>query len=269
MGGLNRRELLRPFFIMAFLITCSLFLNFEYLTPKSLVYLQHFENQYFRRKKPKKYITPSAYALAIDNGGKLLFSTYDAQTNSFHDVYYIKTHDDIWKMKHLYIQEGSSQGHYIDHLVRDENNQLVKENSYTTYFFPELLIDFSFKKKGDLPFEHRSLSSLYSMMQYSTPLYQGHTSKVQTQFFFKMLMPFASFLVVIACAPFCIIFSRKLPIFMIYAMSVFGIITFFTLMDAAVILGEHHLFPPLLTIATPFVLSFAGFGLKFIKTYSQ
>lgn len=268
-SGLKKTALLRPFFIMASFITVSIFLNFEYMIPNSLDYLEDFENQHFKKTISQNYESPSTYVLAMENGGKFIFSKYDTQSKCFKDVFFIQSQDKIWKMKFLKIDTAIPEGHYVEHLVRNENNLLIEEQSYEKHLFPNLNLDFSIKNHTQIPFEHRSISSLYSNILHPTSFYQENISKIQTQFFFKLCMPFISFLVIIACAPFCMTFSRRLPIFMVYAMSMFGIIAFFTVMDAAVILGENHIFPPFLTIAIPFLMCLGGFGLKFINTCSK
>lgn len=268
-GGLKKTELLRPFFTLASFITLIILLNFEYVTPYSLEYLEQFENQHFKKDIPQDYTTPSTYVLPLENGGKFIFSKYNAQNTCFEDVFYIQSQDDLWKIKFLIIENNKAIGHFVEHLIRDEHLLLVENKSYETYIFSDLIIDLPIRKKTSIPFEHRSISSLYSLIAHSSHLYQENASKIHTQLFFKLCIPFVSFLVIIACAPFCMIFSRKLPIFMIYAMSIFGIIAFFTVIDAAVILGENHIFPPILAISLPFLLCLGSFGLKFINTYSK
>jgi lipopolysaccharide export system permease protein len=268
-GGLKKIELLRPFFILASFITVVLFLNFEFTIPSSLNYLENFENKHFKKNISNNFDFPSTYCIPIENGGKLIFSKYLTLTKTFEDVFYIQSQDEIWKIKTLKTSDSYSEGFYVEHLIRDENDLLIKGRSYERLIFPGLIIDLSFRKKAILPFEHRSLSSLYSLMSSLNPLYLENAFRIQTQFFFKLFMRFISFLVIIACAPFCMTFSRRLPIFMIYAMSIFGVVAFFTVMDTAVILGENHLFLPFLAITTPFLLGFGGFGLKFINTYSK
>jgi lipopolysaccharide export system permease protein len=268
-GGLKKIQLLRPFFLLAFLITLLTFFNFEWMIPRSLDYLETFENKYFRKNVSQNFSSPSAYCIFLDHGGKIFFRSHHISTHSLEDVFYVESLDSIWKMQSLTLYPDSAKGSYVEHLVRDDQGLLVKDHSYDTHLFSHLIINLSSRKKMEIPFEHRSLFSLYSFMRAKSPLYQENASKIQTHFFFKLVMPFISFLVIIACAPFCMIFSRKLPIFMIYAMSIFGVVAFFTMMDTAVILGENHLLSPLLAITIPFLLCLGGFGLKFINTYSK
>lgn len=266
-GGLNPRQILAPFFVVASVISMVVFLNFEYCIPHSLDYLERFENQYFKKKTLKNYEKRSAYSLVLQDGSTLLFSCYHKKEQTFEDVFYLPDKNEIWKMKTLKLQVNGPEGFFVDHLVKNPENLLIQKGSYEKKAFPHLVVDFSVRKKTALPFEHQSVSALRSLIKNNTSLYQAHASRIKTQLYIKLFTPFISFLVILCIAPFCMIFSRRLPILLLYAMSIFGLITFFTILDAAVILGENNYFPPLIAVATPFVCSVVVFGRNFIKNH--
>ncbi|MEI8300115.1 MAG: LptF/LptG family permease [Chlamydiota bacterium] len=264
-AGLNPKRILMPFFIIASVISMLIFLNFECCIPRSLDYLENFENQYFKKKSLKNYAKRSAYSLALPNGNQLIFACYHDKDQIFEDVFYLCDKNEVWKMKTLSLQTNQPEGCFVDHLVKDSKNLLIQKASYEKKVFPNLVVDFSIRKKTTLPFEHQSLSSLYSLIKTNNSLYQTHASKIKTQLYMKLFTPFISFLAILAISPFCMIFSRRLPILLLYGMSIFGLITFFMILDAAVILGENNYFPPLIAVATPFICGLLGFGKNFIK----
>lgn len=264
-GGLNKLILLRPLFLTALLVAMVLFVNFESITPRALAYLEMFEHQNFKKPSAHNYAKTSAYRLSIDQSTFLLFSKYHVQDQYFEDVYYIRAPEDIWKMKRLELTEQGSAGHYVEHLVRDAQNLLIKEHSYPYLLFPHLQIDPSFYKQADIPLEQKSLSSLYALLQNNASTPSIASAPALTQLMFKLSTPFISFLLIIACAPFCMNFSRKLPIFMIYAMSIFGVIAFFIIMDACVILGENKTVNPYIIISMPYLVILLCFFGKFNK----
>lgn len=263
-GGVKKTSLTKPPFILAILLSALLLINFEKYIPDSLTYLERFENQNFKTNTAQEYSKPSAYAFAVESGGKLFFSKYIEEKKLFEDVYYFLSPREFWKMKSLDISGEIPIGFFVDHLTADKNKLLVKENSFPKKTFPHLTIDFSARKKAALPFEHRSLSSLWLLLRDKSLVYQEHAPKIKTQLFNKIAISFSTFLVILGVIPFCLIFSRRLPIFMIYAISIFGLIAFFTLMDAAVILGENKVFPTYIAII-PMIFSLVLLGWNFIK----
>src|SRR5581483_5803542 len=120
-------------------------------------------------------------------------------------------------------------------------------------------------RKGFIPIENRSLSELYKL-GFKEKSSSYAKTELRTQFFYKSIMPFLSLIVVFAVSPFCVFYARKIPIFFIYAMALFGYITFFTLMDASVILGENHIVSPFLAVFAPFALCSAASFWKFYRT---
>lgn len=266
-GGLNKLQLLRPFFTVAFFIAALLLINFEYVLPKALTYLDSFEHKNFKKESSEDYSITSTYHVPLGEHSTLIFAKYDYKKECFEDVYYIEHPDSIWKMKRLQMNGNAPQGFDVEHLIRDPNSLLIKQQEYDSLCFQKLPINLLETQRQITPCEQKSLSSLYNLVRNPSSLSQMLLPMALTQLSFKLSVPFISFLFIIACTPFCITFSRKLPIFMIYAMSIFGVITFFIVMDAAVILGENQIFSPWIAVALPYLICLAGFGRKFIKTY--
>ncbi|MBM3191185.1 MAG: LptF/LptG family permease [Chlamydiae bacterium] len=268
-GGLSRRQILFPFFTLATCISLLLFFNAEQGLPGALDYLENFENLHFKKKTQKNYNKRGAYALALPEGGKLIFALYNAANQTFEDVFYIKNPHDIWKMKSLHLHPPYPEGLYVEHLVKTPSKGLTLDSSYEKKVFSDLVVDFTIRKKATLSFEGASLSSLFSLFLHKPPLYYLQKAPILTHLYLKALTPFISFLTLYALAPFCMIFSRKLKIFILYAMSIFGLVLFFIVLDAAVILGENQKLAPLVAIATPFVLGILGCGRIFTKKHTN
>ena len=90
-------------------------------------------------------------------------------------------------------------------------------------------------------------------------------AEIATILFYKLAIPFACLLAVLAPAPFSIRFGRHLPIFLIFALSLFGMISFFTIVNSTIILGKSQIVPPLIAIGSAPLLAFLIFGRKYAQ----
>ena len=117
-----------------------------------------------------------------------------------------------------------------------------------------------------VPIENRKVSQLIKVLQHKELISKRIAHEVLTHLSFKLITPLLSLLVVIAIAPFCIRYTRSVPVFYIYSAGLFGFIAFYTLMDSCTILGAHGTLPPLLAILAPFGLCSTLFSWNFAKT---
>jgi lipopolysaccharide export system permease protein len=90
-------------------------------------------------------------------------------------------------------------------------------------------------------------------------------SKIMTALYWKLTIPWLSLLAIIAPAPFCVRFSRQTPIFFIYMASLFGLLAFYMLMDAAQVVAKRQVIPPVWAICGPFIVLSAYVGWRFHK----
>lgn len=157
-------------------------------------------------------------------------------------------------MKYLDAKQNPAAGRYVDHLVRTPQGFFEKKESFETHAFPEIVREDSYGRRGHIPLENRSLTELFRM-GFREKCASYMKMELLTQFYYKCTMPFLSLLAVIAAAPFCIRNTRGSSLFFLYAVALFGYIALFTLMDAAMILGENRLAYPAVAILLPFALS--------------
>jgi len=264
-SGVKLKKLLSPFFLVACFCTCFNYFNGEYLLPNSLNYLDKFHYSHFKHMQKGRKREP-VHVLFLKDNSKLIYQTYDKEKKVFFDVIWLSSSDDIWRIKYLQADLEKPIGQYVDHLKRNSQGFFEREESYNSLLFKQIQWDRNMPRKGYIPFENRSISELFRLLHHKKTASIYEAKEIMTRLCFKCVIPLLPFLVLIAITPFCIRYSRNLPIFFIYAFGLFGYISFFTLMDSAVILGENNVFPPLVAILTPFLGCAAGFGWKFIKT---
>ena len=116
--------------------------------------------------------------------------------------------------------------------------------------------------------EALSLSALQQKLSALQAIFSEKEARLVTTYYYKLAIPWLCLLAIIAPAPFCIAFNRALPQFFIYALSLFGLVTFYLIMNAAMILGERQVMAPALAIWIPFAIFFLFFGIRYYRKVS-
>ncbi len=263
-SGMRLKTLLRPFIIVGLLGTAVLYLNTEFFIPDALSELRHMSDKYASKRK-KKIKNMSVEHVSLEDGTTLLFQKYDTAENSFSDAFWIKSSKDIYKIQNLYPGTAVATGKKVTHLMRDASGEFVQKEVFETRQFPEI----QFNRKALLdtitPVEEFSLSSLLKKFPtHGNPLNEKE-SRVMSTYYQKLAMPWLCLIAVIGPAPFCVRFSRHLPVFFIYAFSIFGLVAFYLVMDAAVVLGERQVLSPEVAIWAPFIFLSCLFGWRFAR----
>ncbi|KPK33179.1 MAG: hypothetical protein AMS24_02060 [Chlamydiae bacterium SM23_39] len=260
MGGISKYKFSIPFFFIAYLLSMISYYNLEYLSPNSYDKIEKFKNDYVRKEKRKK---TSLSTILLKDNTKIIYQKYDYSKKQLLDVFYIKSSDDIWHIKYLNT-EKPYMGYFADHFKRDNSGKLKKIKSFKNYSF-----DLSKKVSSSfLPIEKKAISQLF--LQYINKKFISNKEKavLLTNLNFKIASPLIYFLIVLSIFPFCIKFSRSNKSFLIFAISIFSFIFFYTLMDAMIILAENNIGSPFWITWSPYILSFIIFSFKFFNKNS-
>jgi lipopolysaccharide export system permease protein len=255
-SGIPMRKIMRPFFLLA--LFCSLigYSNEEVFLPKSAAALSNTKYSYTQnplKKLKKKQFT----LLALADSSKLVYQSFDPNTNRFFDVYWIRSFDDIWHMKYLSADPAKPVGEYMDHIVRNKEGFLEKAESIDKGLVSSLFWSTKELHKKQSAVRYQKLSELFSLMWNNTNHSLHFRGEMATYLFRKLAMPLLPFLVLIGVFPFCVTYSRSTPFFLIYGLSLFCFIVFFTLLNAMVIIGSNHVLPPYVAIFLPFLFLFS------------
>lgn len=253
-SGLKIRTLLRPFLIFGLTCTAFIYLNMEYFIPRALTELRHIhDKKSLEKDKKSKNIT--AKHVALKDNTFLLFQNYDHALHRFFDVYWIKSADDVYRMKFLHPEQQIPTGEFVEHFTRNKSGELTKMATFESKQMPELkfnkkvLLD-SLTEPEELP-----LSVLWKKHQENAGKIMGEKeASIDAVLFRKMAIPWICLIAVIAPIPFCIRFSRDQSSFLLYAISIFGLLSCFLILDAAWVLAERQVLPPAWVIGVPFAL---------------
>lgn len=260
--GISLRTLLRPFLIVSLFVTGFVYINTEFFLPAAMNELKHIQEGR-SRKKIKYQDMLAAQHIILEDGSTFLFQSYHTEENRFFDVYWIRNVNDIYRMKYLTVS-APPVGYSVDHLVRNSKNELATAESLPTHRFPHLKFNQKTLFETVTAPEELSLSSLWEKLP-SDASKNEKDAQILATFYRKMIIPWFCLLAVLAIAPFCIRTSRNLPVFFIYAGSIFGLVALYLSLGAFVVLGKRQIIDPFLGIALPFLALTAYLGWRFTR----
>lgn len=262
--GLNIKTVMRPFLFVGLVGVMFVYINMELSLPKAMQKLQYFEDVQKTENNRKKDI-PSVQHILLEDGSLFLFYHYDSSKKRFFDTYWMRSFDNIYKIKFLDPHSEPPMGYFVDHLVRDKQGNLILNEQLEEIALPDMKFNKKRLIETIIPPENLPLSKLYKKMKNKFSSRSEKEARIQTAFIYKMVLPWLCFLAVIAPAPFCLFFTRHLSVFLIYAASLFGLLTSYLVMDACVILGDKQVMNPYFAMGIPFFLFSSFFLYKFLK----
>ena len=264
-SGLSTRKLLRPLMVVAWGCCIMTYLNFEYFHPSALKHIDDFRVSHFKgtRMAQRRELI---HLIPLSDNSKLLYQSYHKEKNALFDVLWIKSIDDIWRIKYLNADPSNPSAEYVDHLVRNSSGFFEKRESHHKLYLSDLKWHPKMARKGLIPFDQRSLSDLYRM-RFKSESNPYETPKISTALSFKAAVPLISPLLVIALAPFCLAFNRHRHYFLLYALALFGLFAFYMLLDSLTILSDNAVISPLVAVFAPLTFLAGLFTWRFaVKT---
>lgn len=266
-AGIKMKTILRPFIFVGLLFTGVMYVNMEILIPQTLQRVRIIEDTHFDnadKTAPKRTLPVQSFTL--DDDSTLLYQKYDSARDHFFDAYWVRSANDIYRIKYLFPDPDFTIGRFVDHLTRNETGRIEVVESFDTKLFSEL----HFEKETLMAMlrtpQEMPLSKLWQALPNDRRSLNDVEAQIVTWFYTRLTMPWLCLLAAIGPAPFCMRFTRALPVFLIYALGVFSLVAFYLIMDAAIIFAQGQVLPPAVAIFTPFTLFFGYFGWKFWKT---
>ncbi len=266
-GGIPLKKIMGPLLKVAAICSFLLYLNFQFLQPFCLKQISAFEENFFRTQTKGKEAQP-VNALVLEDNTSLIYQSYDQDKKSFLDVYWLIDSDHLFRIQSLFPFEKIPYGTYVDYLERSSDGELLKSASFKTCPFPQMRFDSKTLFSAAHPPRMQSITQLAHTMgwkQMGLGRMNDRSAEASTFFYFKIISPLICFLAVIGPAPFCLRFSRNLPVYFIYALSLFGMIAFYTLVNSSVVLGESQVLPPIIAILLPQTAFFLLLGFRYAK----
>ncbi len=267
-AGLPVKRLMRPFLLVAIISTLSNFAIAEFLLPRSLKFSSEFKEQHLKNL-PKQEQRGRVRVLELKDGSRLAFQSFDGSKAIFHDLFWIRSTDDIWRIKTLELDREHPQnppiGIHVDHIQRCQDGGLHKIASYPAIHLEALKASCYRLKKEAIPFEHYSLSKLSRSLHASSREEINHRAMLTAEFAMKTARPFLSLLVILGIAPFCVRYSRFSPPLPLYACGIFSVIAIFVAIQAGGVLVQNGITSSWLAIAIPLLVLFSWSTYRFAK----
>jgi len=263
-SGITLKRLLFPFVAFGLFFTGIIYFNTEVLQPRALKYHKQLDHRRAKEKRKKNH-HPYIQQLTLDDQSSLIFESYDEVAERFHDAFWVKSIDDIYRIEYLDSKPSIPVGSKVEHLKRDPKGNLEIVEFADEKLFPEIHVEKAKLLDSVASPRDYALSTIKSKLADAEhPLSEKEASLLST-YYYKLAIPWLCLLAIIAPAPFCTRFTRALPVFMIYAISLFGLVAFYLIMDAALLLGERQVVAPAVAIWIPFSCFFALFGWRYAR----
>lgn len=259
-SGLSVKAILRPFLYLAGSLALFNYISNEWILPSSLSFVDRFQEQHWKSASKENHL----YTLSLPDQSTLVYRAQDPQKQLLTDVFWLRNADEIWRIKSLFYDPKQPTGFFVDQLKRSDKGYFEKAESFEKYPFALFGMDHLENCKTVISLENQKISTLFKKLRQKS-LSPYEYPAALSYFLLKMIMPLLSVLVVIAIAPFCINHRRSFPVFVTYALALFGFIAFFTLLDAAVILSKNETISAFYAILCPFFICFSLFSYRYFK----
>lgn len=258
-SGVPKSRLMRPFILVGLMGVVALLLITEWIEPYALKQERSIETSHIVEQSSKE-TDARVHSLKLEDGSTLLFQKYDRNQNHFYDLVWIRTANDIYRMKELAINDSGPQGSYVERLKRNEG-MLTLQDRKQKVVFEDLKFSPSRLLETVVTPEERSISQLFSEAK------ANFSSEKETHIFAvflrKLLLPWLALLVVIGAIPLAIKVTRDLNVFSIYALSLFGLVFTYIIVNAGTTLAERQVMNPYFAIVLPFAMIALGLISRF------
>ncbi|MDF2549160.1 MAG: hypothetical protein K0S07_227 [Chlamydiales bacterium] len=246
-SGIPLKVILQPFLRSALLLVGLLYFSFERILPPAMDELEQMQAYH-----APLFAKESIKELQLENGDKLLYQSFNSFTNTFFDVYWIRSIDDIYHIKYLIPDSTHTEGRFVDHFQRDPATRKITIGAYYPLkLFPELSFKVTHLKTALTPPQFQPLSKLWQQLPRNWKELTDQQAEILTAFCFKMLLPWLSLFALIMPAPYLVKSQRLFSPFPVYALSIFSLLAFYLLLDAATILAETRVLHPFTALLIP------------------
>lgn len=263
-SGVKLKTLLRPFIFVGFAMVLLVFINTEFWMPYALQRINHIDQKH-RHQKNKSTQTLAVKNLSLKDKTTIIFQNYDSIEKKLIDTFWIRNINDIYRIKYLYPYEEIPKGHFVDHLQRKPNGELIVAETFNSKEFSEMHFHKKDLFQGMTRPEDESLSDLWKKLPQRSSISSEKESEVVSVFYHKLIMPWLCLLAVIGPAPFCVRYSRSIPLFFIYALSIFGLVAVYLVLDSTLILGRRQILEPWIAVLLPFFICISLPVYKYVK----
>jgi len=250
--GISLQALLKPILKFGLLLSFFILSVHEFLIPKAHHYLEAIDhpNLLLKIKDTEKKV----FSIPLSDGSTLLYQYFDKSSKTFHDSFWIISLSNLFHIENLKEEDGKMIGLGVDHFTRTGYNPFSLSESFDeTHLFDMPTVVYQEEKKTT-PYEQLSCSELLYHFISTSEKETLDYHQAMTHFWHKLVMPLFPLLLFFVLVPLCTSYTRFKRTAAIYTVGVCVFVGFYTLTNALMILGEHHMIPASIATIGPFVL---------------
>lgn len=264
-SGFSLKRLLLPFLFCGLLATGILFINEQHFLPYALKKLNYLESLYLHKGEGVGEINERV-SVKLRDGSRLFFESIDAKRYSLHDVWHLTGWDEVWHAERLDVSKDMPVAHFVDFFQRSDTGEFIHKEYSAVKSFPDM--DFVFDDLMEMVSAPatQSITDLVHLAQENRGL--AEQREVLSALLSKLFLPWLALLAVIGPIPFSITFTRKSPFFLVYFVSIFGLLSFYLLIKAAIIVANASVVSPFIAIGIPFlamILILGNYTVRFVR----
>lgn len=263
-SGVKIRTLLRPFIWVGFGMVMLMYINTEFWMPYALQRINHIDQKH-RNQKIKSNQSLTVQSLVLKDKTSVIFQNYDSIEKKLINVYWIRNINDLYRIKYLYPYNETPTGYFVDHFQRQSSGELISIKTEEVKQFPEMHFHKRDLFQGMIDPEDESITDLWKKLPKGNIISNEKESATISVFYHKIIMPWLCLLAVLGPAPFCVRYSRNLPLFFIYACSIFGLVTVYLILDSTLLLGKRQILEPWVAIFVPFLVCSGMTSYKYVR----
>lgn len=250
-GGFSLRKLLAPYLYVGFGAVLLLYANEEWGIPAAAKREEKIRFESFH-KKMKNMTFLQARSMHLEDKSLVIYKEFNPSSQTLHEVFWIPSIDNIWRIQILDPFSNPPQGFFVDHFARNANGQLAAALSTPTLPFPWLKFNKEMLKASLKVPENEPLSELLvNTPAQSSEEESEKTARKLTALYRKLALPWWALLAILGPAPFCVRYSRHSSYFTLFACWLFLFLASYLVIDALTVLGERQLISPELAIGCP------------------
>ncbi len=264
-SGVRLGTLLQPFILVGLAAVMLMYINTQFWMPHALQKINHITRSIIHKRAKRLIQNLTVQNLVLTDKTSLIFQNFDSLEKKLIDVYWIRDVNDIYRIKYLYPYQEIPTGYIVDHLQRKPGGELTIVDTFESKSFPEMHFHKKDLFQGMTAPEDESVTDLWKKIPRQSSMASEKESEVLSVFYHKMIMPWLCLLAIIGPAPFCIRYTRNMPLFFIYALSIFGLVAIGLIFDSTLVLGKRQIVEPWIAILLPFIICTGAVSYKFIR----
>ncbi|MDB6082098.1 MAG: hypothetical protein JWO53_1370 [Chlamydiia bacterium] len=261
-SGISKKTLLSPFLVVSACCSLLVYANYEWALPSAIPKIVNLVETRFGKESLENE-AKDLNEVMLNDGSKIIYSKYNSETKLFSNVFWIQSTDSIFHIKTLSLNSKIPTGKWVDHIARTASGALENAQSQELHEFTEMNFTLESLKNSVTPPNEQSLLQLLKQTYLYSSSCSPKGSEITATFLYKLTLPLMCLLAFIAPAPFCMRFSRSMPILMIYLIAIAALFCYGLVLQSAFSLGKSQVITPYLSIGLPWCIAAYFFGRKY------